>query len=35
MKKGAFDEALDSLVRSFELSKEDGQDQADAARFKI
>lgn len=35
MKKGAFDEALDSLVRSFELAKEDGQDQADAARFKI
>lgn len=35
MKKGAFDEALDYLVRSFELAKEDGQDQADAARFKI
>jgi hypothetical protein len=35
MKKGDFEEALDSLIRSFELAKEDGQDQADAGRFKI
>ena len=35
MKKGAFDEALDSLLRSFELAHEDGSDVTDAARFKV
>lgn len=35
MKKGLFEEALDSLLRSFEVAKEDNSDQTDAARFKI
>lgn len=35
MKKGLFEEALDSFLRSFELAKEDKSDQTDVARFKI
>jgi len=35
MKKGLFDGALDTFLRSFELAKEDNSDQTDAARFKI
>jgi hypothetical protein len=35
MKKGAFEEALDCLLRSFDLAREDGSDVADAARFKV
>ena len=35
MKKGLFEEALGSLLRSFEIAKEDKSDQTDAARFKI
>lgn len=35
MKKGDFEEALDSLLRSFEIAKEDGSDVSDAARFKV
>jgi|688.fasta_scaffold533143_1 hypothetical protein len=35
MKKGLFEEALRSLLKSFEIAKEDKSDSTDAARFKI
>ena len=35
MKSGDFDAAMETFLSSFEMAKEEGSDQADAARFKI